>query len=223
MGTGQSSQSFFVKNGEGEFGPFSAKQLKELAKERRITGESFIRDGSGSWIMAGKVKGLKPFFVEQTAVATAIVDVDSDSQQYQSPPARNTGGMSDTTTCPFCAESIRATAKKCKHCGEIVDPTLREVRSINSNRHDTGSPSHRDNSGSSDKKIVPAALLCWFLGMFGAHRFYVGKNGSGVAMLLTSLTFVGIIVTAIWEIVDLIAILSGKFEDDKGSKLTEWN
>ena len=29
--------------------------------------------------------------------------------------------MSDTTTCPYCAEQILAAAKKCKHCGEFLD------------------------------------------------------------------------------------------------------
>ena len=27
----------------------------------------------------------------------------------------------DLIDCPFCSEAIRATAKKCKHCGEFVD------------------------------------------------------------------------------------------------------
>jgi hypothetical protein len=27
--------------------------------------------------------------------------------------------------CPFCSEQIRATAKKCKHCGETLDVVLR--------------------------------------------------------------------------------------------------
>jgi uncharacterized membrane protein YvbJ len=29
------------------------------------------------------------------------------------------------TRCPFCAEEILSAAKKCKHCGEIVDPAMR--------------------------------------------------------------------------------------------------
>jgi hypothetical protein len=28
----------------------------------------------------------------------------------------------------------------------------------------------------SEKRVLPAALLCFFLGIFGAHRFYVGKS-----------------------------------------------
>jgi TM2 domain-containing membrane protein YozV len=33
-----------------------------------------------------------------------------------------------TTQCPYCAEVIAAEAKKCKHCGEFLDPTLRQER-----------------------------------------------------------------------------------------------
>ena len=35
------------------------------------------------------------------------------------------------------------------------------------------------------KSKVTAALLCFFLGAFGVHRFYVGKVGTGVAMIFT--------------------------------------
>lgn len=32
--------------------------------------------------------------------------------------------------CNFCGEEILAIAKKCKHCGEIVDAQLREIESL---------------------------------------------------------------------------------------------
>ena len=41
-------------------------------------------------------------------------------------------------------------------------------------------------------------LLCWFLGILGVHKFYVGKSGRGLLMLVT---FGGL---GIWVIIDLV-------------------
>ncbi len=55
----------------------------------------------------------------------------------------------------------------------------------------------------SDKSRLAAALLCWFVGIFGVHRFYVGKVGTGILMLVTLGAF------GIWALIDLIVILVG--------------
>ena len=34
--------------------------------------------------------------------------------------------MEETRKCPYCSEQILITAKKCKHCGEYLDDSLRE-------------------------------------------------------------------------------------------------
>lgn len=69
----------------------------------------------------------------------------------------------------------------------------------------------------SDKKILPAFLLCFFLGFLGAHRFYVGKTGTAILQILT-LGGLGI-----WVLVDFIMIIVGAFTDKEGNKLTQWN
>ena len=68
---------------------------------------------------------------------------------------------------------------------------------------------------SSEKKILPAFLICFFLGILGIHRFYVGKTGSGIAQLLT-LGGLGV-----WVFIDWIMIMCGSFKDSDGKPLTE--
>ena len=65
----------------------------------------------------------------------------------------------------------------------------------------------------SDKKMVVAALLCFFIGFLGVHRFYVGKVGTGILMIFT---FGGV---GIWTLVDLIMIITGSFKDKEDRKL----
>lgn len=52
-----------------------------------------------------------------------------------------------------------------------------------------------------------AALLAFFLGPLGVHRFYTGRRGSAIAMLVLSLTMVGLIISAPWALIDMVRYL----------------
>lgn len=56
------------------------------------------------------------------------------------------------------------------------------------------------------KNMVVAYILWYFLGVFGAHRFYMGKTGSAIAMLVLTITVIGMIATGIWWVVDAFLV-----------------
>lgn len=58
-----------------------------------------------------------------------------------------------------------------------------------------------------DRNKYVAALLAFFIGVFGIHRFYLGRNGSAVLMLVLSITFVGLLATIPWSLVDMVRYL----------------
>jgi TM2 domain-containing membrane protein YozV len=65
----------------------------------------------------------------------------------------------------------------------------------------------------SDKNWWATLLLCFFVGIFGAHRFYTGKTGTGVLWLFTLGCF------GYGWIIDMILILIGKFKDNQGLRI----
>jgi len=75
-----------------------------------------------------------------------------------------------------------------------------------------------DSSGYpvSPSSRLAATLLCFFLGVLGVHRFYVGKIGTGVLQLVT---MGGL---GIWALIDLIMIIVGAFRDKQDRLLLNW-
>ncbi|HKW28109.1 MAG TPA: protein kinase, partial [Verrucomicrobiae bacterium] len=95
----------------------------------------------------------------------------------------------------------------------------------------------------SDKAILPALLLAFPFGLFGAHRFYVGKTGTAFLQLgalagcillivacaagapqpLTGLLLGFLILGClIWAVTDWILILCKAFTDGQGKRMIHW-
>lgn len=69
----------------------------------------------------------------------------------------------------------------------------------------------------SDKSRGVAFALAILLGVFGAHRFYAGKVGTGLLQLGT-LGGLGI-----WYLYDVILVASGGFTDKEGRRISRWD
>jgi TM2 domain-containing membrane protein YozV len=115
--------------------------------------------------------------------------------------------MSGTSFCPGCGASTTPLTEMCVKCGARV-------------------------TNISPKSRLAATLLAWFLGVFGAHRFYIGKTGTAIVMLLlwiagwaTIWLFVGyifFIAVGIWAFVDFIVAVVGRMRDKEGRLIQKW-
>lgn len=68
----------------------------------------------------------------------------------------------------------------------------------------------------SHKSRKVALILCIFLGVIGAHNFYVGRYGRGIFFFLTAGGFM------IGFMIDIVKIILGRFKDQYGNYLIEW-
>jgi TM2 domain len=99
--------------------------------------------------------------------------------------------------CRSCAAVMSREAQACPRCG-------------------APNPLAMPPAGVSPKSRTAALLLCFFFGVIGVHRFYVGKVGTGIAMILT----IGGL--GIWAFIDFIMIIVGAFTDKEGRRVELW-
>lgn len=118
-----------------------------------------------------------------------------------------------TKVCEHCGGIIPEEAVTCEFCGmavaKVQQPQQEEQPQqaqqpqapyivINNNTTPNAEPSVNINvaarAGKEKNKWV-SVILCFFLGYFGAHKFYEGKIGMGVLYLLTmGLCGIGVLV-----------------------------
>lgn len=99
--------------------------------------------------------------------------------------------------CPKCGQEISGSPDFCPHCGARL----------------------REEADTSPKSRMAVTLLCIlpsFLAIHGIHRFYLGKIGTGILMLIT---FGGLY---IWTLIDFIMAASGVMKDREGRYIRTW-
>ena len=112
----------------------------------------------------------------------------------------------NTKFSKHCGKQISAAAVICPHCGCQVEE-LKHTEQPNIVINNTNTNTNKNTNINSPvvalrpKNKWVAFLLCLFLGMFGAHKFYEGKIGMGIVYLFTGGLF------GIGWLIDCIALL----------------
>ncbi len=109
--------------------------------------------------------------------------------------------------CQKCGKELPDQAAFCPACGQPVPGTSRPAAL---------GPGYAVEKPVSPYSRLAALLLCIFVGVLGVHRFYVGKIGTGVAMIFT-LGGLGI-----WALIDFIMIVVGSFRDINAKYVLDW-
>ena len=143
--------------------------------------------------------------------------------------------------CPNCGTAKEVGMRYCPQCGKSLDGNISECPHCH--WHATIALTFE----LSKKKRATAMTYLYVLGIFGAHRFYVGKTDSGALMLASSIValslfivglvliglfslFVGyalmiiglivLIIESIFLLNDRHALLAGTFTDSDGQYLS---
>lgn len=115
--------------------------------------------------------------------------------------------------CHACGARTNPLAEMCVTCGSRLTRVLA--------------------GDTSPKSRLATALLAFFIGEFGAHRFYIGKIGTAVLMLIlgiigwSTIWIMGIgliflIPVSIWSLIDFILALAGTLKDGGGKPIQNW-
>ena len=85
----------------------------------------------------------------------------------------------------------------------------------------------------SSRSRLATILLTCFLGIFGAHRFYIGKTRTAIVMLILSILYlatvrlwgimiISLAVVGLWAFIDFIFAISGIMKDREGRVIKNW-
>ena len=87
----------------------------------------------------------------------------------------------------------------------------------------------------SSRSRLATVLLALFLGIFGTHRFYIGKTRTAIVMLILIVFYLATVgiwdhvvmlilpaVVGLWALIDFIFAASGIMKDKEGKRIKNW-
>lgn len=93
----------------------------------------------------------------------------------------------------------------------VYVPTSKQLRKVKRLEKKLEKQEKKEEAANGSKSLIAALLLCFFVGIFGIHRFYMGYYGIGFLQLIT-LGFFGI-----WTLIDFILLLVGELQPKNGT------
>jgi len=125
--------------------------------------------------------------------------------------------MNGTSFCSNCGAATTELTEMCVKCGARVG----------------GAAAKAIAGDISPKSRLAVTLLAFFLGTLGVHRFYLGKIGTAVVMLMLGIVgwattwifglgFIFLTAVWIWALIDFIFAVSGHMRDTDGKLIEKW-
>ena len=139
--------------------------------------------------------------------------------------------------CPVCKTAAYLDAQACASCGHRYStqfaPPPNQTQAFmgphadpNLDPYQLNQPYGRPDSN----KLLITILLWFFLGHFGAHRFFLGHTKTAITMLLLQLAglatvcvfglgIIFVLAVEVWWIIDLVQMLTGNLRPTDGSRI----
>lgn len=219
-------ESYYVKTEEGEYyGPVPKEDLDEWVVEGRLGEEcQLLLDGTDQWLWASDIFpelakahsdsqssgfSLGDADDEADTVAFKMPEVSSkkktpvreeDEPEHQEPEDEHEEDEED--------EPAPVSKKK-----TLTKSSPKALNKSSSKKKAKAQFDEDEDQEESDRSLMTAGLLAIFMGITGAHRFYLGYVLHGVLM---SVTCGGAL---IWLLIDIVQILRGKLPDVHGRPL----